>query len=53
MNWEEIECRYTYNMHRLKVLGGWLIKVQAGFHPSICFYPDPNHAWEIKPEPKQ
>lgn len=58
--WEEFgisesSCT-SYQNHRLKVPGGWLVQSFARlFHHqgdncsvSVCFYPDPNHDWKLE-----
>ena len=45
--WEKVKVKKGINLKKLKVPGGWIVKVQdlAGTGISITFMPDPNHQW--------
>ena len=47
--WEQITSDPEFTF-RMKVPGGWLVKVITGpcTAMSICFYPDPMHRWGVE-----
>lgn len=53
-NWEMLD-KYQFNAtHRAKVIGGWLVhhhsqNLELGMSETMCFVPDPDHEWTIKP----
>lgn len=42
--WEEV---IAFDMDRMMVPGGWLVRLDHGEGLSICFYPDPEHKWKL------
>lgn len=46
--WELVSVR-DGNTYRMRVPGGWLIKVRdrAGEGIAVCFYPDPANLWKL------
>ena len=55
IKWEKIEDRINSTSDRLKVPGGWLVRVTHDYSPcgpgaatavSVTFISDPNHEWE-------
>lgn len=66
LDWERIDIRGgdspTLACYRAKVPGGWLVMFNpapmlTGFtektQPSVTFFPDPEHAWQVKVYGKQ
>lgn len=51
--WEEMNSsragrgilKLDWNVHRAKVLGGWLVLVIHNTN-GVTFYPDPEHKWD-------
>lgn len=43
--WEEIG-EHAFDLERIAVPGGWLVRTAVNESVSICFYPDPQHLWE-------
>jgi hypothetical protein len=51
LHWEYLAG--TIALERAKVPGGWLVAIEQpttrggpSLHPSLIFYPDPEHAWD-------
>lgn len=47
MIFERYKMESDSDLQRLKVPGGWLIKMDGYREIAICFYPDPLHLWII------
>lgn len=45
--WEFCDDTYSKFTHRLKVPGGWLVKVSGRQTMAITFFPDKNHEWQL------
>lgn len=50
LRWEELEQEgVPYGrIFRVKVPGGWLVRVHQPEGEGITFYPDPNYSWDGK-----
>jgi hypothetical protein len=43
--WEKMSETFT-DVHRVKVIGGWIVHTQSQVGESMIFISDPNHEWE-------
>ena len=44
--WEHLESKDPGLTSRVKVPGGWLVRVVFKVGVSVTFMPDPDHAWK-------
>lgn len=52
VKWEELGEMPTSTLYRIKVPGGWLVRIQGhSGSEAITFYPDPQHLWNGSPLP--